>query len=97
MTALFVEYDAELASRARRAAQGVAARVEVRQGDAAQSDAYVGAVPADLVLLCGIFGNVSDADVRRTIEAAPQLCAPRAEVIWTRHRRDPDLTPSIRR
>ena len=31
-----------------------------------------------------------------TVEAAPQLCAPGAEVIWTRHRNDPDLTPSIR-
>lgn len=99
VTALLVEYDAELASRARRAARDVTARVEVRQVDAAASDAYAeaDAVPADLVLLCGIFGNVSDADVRRTIRAAPQLCAPHAEVIWTRHRRDPDLTPSIRR
>lgn len=72
------------------------AQVEVRQADAAQSDVYAHAVPTDLVLLCGIFGNVSDADVRATIEAAPELCAPGAEVVWTRHRHDPDLTPSIR-
>ena len=26
----------------------------------------------------------------------PQLCARRASVIWTRHRRRPDLTPRIR-
>lgn len=97
VSALLVEYDAELAGRARRVAQGLAARVEVLQGDAAEADAYVDAVPADLVLLCGIFGNVSNADVRRTIAATPQLCAPQAEVIWTRHRREPDLTPSIRR
>lgn len=66
------------------------------KSDAAQSDVYVRAVPADLVLLCGIFGNVSDDDVRVTVEAAPQLCARGAEVVWTRHRGDPDLTPSIR-
>jgi hypothetical protein len=71
--------------------------VEVVEGDAAVSDAYLGAVPADLVLLCGVFGNVSDGDVERTVRFAPQLCAPGATVIWTRHRRAPDLTPSVRR
>jgi hypothetical protein len=96
VTALLVEYDAGLAACAREATKALPARVEVRQADAAQSDIYAGAVPADLVLLCGIFGNVSDADVQATIEAAPQLCAPGAEVVWTRHRNDPDLTPSIR-
>lgn len=96
VTALLVEYDRELATRASEAAKALPARVDVRQADAAQSDVYAEAAPADLVLLCGIFGNVSDADVRATVEAAPQLCAPGAEVIWTRHRNDPDLTPSIR-
>lgn len=96
VTALLVEYDRELATRASEAAKALPARVDVRQADAAQSDVYAEAVPADLVLLCGIFGNVSDADVRTTVEATPQLCAPGAEVIWTRHRADPDLTPSIR-
>ena len=96
VTALLVEYDQALATRASEAAKALPARVDVRQADAAQSDVYAEAVPADLVLLCGIFGNVSDADVRTTVEATPQLCAPGAEVIWTRHRNDPDLTPSIR-
>ncbi|WBQ06696.1 class I SAM-dependent methyltransferase [Kribbella sp. CA-293567] len=96
VTALLIEYDAELSARAREVAKALPARIEVRQADAAQSDVYAGAVPADLVLLCGIFGNVSDVDIQATIEAAPQLCAPGAEVVWTRHRNDPDLTPSIR-
>ena len=96
VTALLVEHDARLAARARAAADALPARVEVRQADAAHSDVYADAVPADLVLLCGIFGNISDADVRATVEASPQLCAPGAEVVWTRHRGDPDLTPSIR-
>jgi hypothetical protein len=97
VTALLVERDADLADLARTAARTLPAQVDVRQDDAAQSDVYVDAVPADLVLLCGVFGNISDADVRTTIEAAPQLCAPGAEVIWIRHRAAPDLTPSIRR
>ncbi len=28
--------------------------------------------------------------------AAPGLCSPGATVIWTRHRRPPDLTPRVR-
>ena len=35
-------------------------------------------------------------DVARTVAAAPQLCLPGATLLWTRHRRAPDLTPSVR-
>ena len=70
--------------------------VEVRLSDAALLRAYDGAVPADIVLACGVFGNISDADVFHTINLLPQLCRPGATVIWTRSRRVPDLTPAIR-
>jgi hypothetical protein len=70
--------------------------VEVVCGDAGATTAYEGAVPADLVLMCGVFGNVSDDDVRRTVSLLPMLCAPDATVVWTRSRRAPDLTPRIR-
>jgi putative methyltransferase len=70
--------------------------MEIVQRDAGETDAYAGAVPADLVLVCGVFGNITDDDILRTIRLLPQLCAPDARVIWTRHRRAPDLTPSIR-
>jgi hypothetical protein len=83
------------AARASAAAAGLAA-VEVWCGDAGTTDAYDGAVPAELVLFCGVFGNVSDADVARTVSQLPRLCARGGTVIWTRHRRPPDLTPSIR-
>lgn len=73
------------------------ANVEVVRADAGNIDAYLGAVPADLVLMCGVFGNISDADIHRTVECLPQLCAADATVIWTRSRREPDLTPTIRR
>ena len=33
----------------------------------AATDAYTGAVPADLVLLVGIFGNITPADIQRTV------------------------------
>lgn len=94
--ALLVEADAGLAQRAQRAAREVGATLTVHHGDAAVSDTYAPWAPADLVLLCGIFGNLSDEHVRRLIEVSPQLCAAGAEVVWTRHRHAPDLTLSIR-
>src|SRR4051794_1650124 len=97
VTATLIEADAR---NAERAADHVArldlSNIEVRRADAGSSDAYLDAVPADLVLLCGIFGNISEDDVLRTIAATPQLCNQDAVVIWTRHRQDPDLTPRIR-
>jgi len=65
--------------------------------DAGRAHAYQGAVPADMVLVCGVFGNISDEDIEGTIRALPASCAPWATVIWTRHRRPPDLTVDIRR
>jgi len=72
-------------------------RVEVVTADASETNAYLGAVPADLVLMCGVFGNVSDEDVERTVRLLPGFCAREALVVWTRGRRLPDLTPAIRR
>jgi len=53
-------------------------------------------VPADVVMVCGVFGNVSDDDIRDTVFELPRLSASDATVIWTRHRRPPDLTSAIR-
>jgi hypothetical protein len=85
-----------VASARQRATDAGCADVEVVCGDASGTDAYVGAAPADLVLVCGVFGNVPPDDIRRTIRTLPQLCASNAWVIWTRHREQPDLTPTIR-
>jgi hypothetical protein len=87
-----VELDPDLAAIAFEHAPPT---VEVVVGDAGITDVYEGAVPADLVLACGVFGNVSDADVFNTVQMLPMLCAPGATVIWTRHRRPPDLTPAL--
>jgi hypothetical protein len=65
--------------------------LEAVAADASTSDAYIEAVPADLVLACGIFGNISDADIERTVRFLPSLCAAGAWVIWTRHARDEAL------
>lgn len=90
--ARLVENDAGNAALARTAAAELTG-VEVECADAADPASYAGAVPADLVLLVGVLGNISDADVERTIAVLPQLCAAGATVIWTRTRRPPDRPP----
>ncbi|SCG54786.1 SAM-dependent methyltransferase [Micromonospora halophytica] len=94
--ATLVEYDPGNVAAARAAAAGLDT-VTVLRADAGKLASYVGAVPADLVLMVGVFGNVPDFDVRRTVHALPQLCAPDATVVWTRSRRAPDRTPALRR
>lgn len=97
VTARLVELDERNALLARRAAKEAGlGGVEVVVADASMTDAYGGAVPADLVLLCGVFGNISAEDIANTVSCLPRLCAPQATVIWTRHRHPPDLTPYIR-
>ena len=93
--ATLLEADPRNADRAKIRARALTG-VEVRCTDASNSSGYDGIVPADLVLLCGIFGNVSDQDVHRLIATAPQFCKPGALLLWTRHRGAPDLTPQIR-
>jgi hypothetical protein len=95
--ARLVEIDAHNALAARRAAMAAGLDgVQAVAGDASITDTYAGAVPADLILLCGVFGNITAADIANTVRHLPSLCAPAATVIWTRHRHPPDLTPYIR-
>jgi hypothetical protein len=97
VTARLVELDPDVAAAARsRAAELGLDRVEVVTGNAGLASAYDGLVPADVVLACGIFGNVNEADIRSTIRNLPALSKPGATVLWTRHRKAPDLTPQIR-
>ncbi len=98
VSALLVELDPALVAFARdRAAKaGLAGQIRIVEGDASQSRIYVDSVPADIVLVCGVFGNISAADITRTIQAMRGFCVPGGHVLWTRHRRPPDLTPAIR-
>lgn len=96
--AVLVELDAENVSRARQAAhEARLSQVEVVETDAAMSDAYAPYVPADLVLACGIFGNISDADIEGTVRHVSMLCRQGASVIWTRHWNDQAVITNIQR
>ncbi len=88
-----VELDPRLAERARASAP---AAIEVLCSDAGTSKAYEGIAPVNLLLCCGVFGNITEADIQNTIDSWSMLCASEATVIWTRHTREPDLTPRIR-
>jgi hypothetical protein len=93
VTARLVELDPTLADHARSTAPP---GVEVVVGDASLAAAYAGLVPADLVLVCGVLGNLSDADVEHTVANLPRFCRTGGTVVWTRHVEAPDLTPEIR-
>jgi len=98
VSALLVELDPALVAfaRARAGAAGVDDVVRIVEGDASLSRWYADQVPADLVLLCGVFGNISLDDINATIDSLPSFCWQGAHVVWTRHRRPPDATPAIR-
>jgi hypothetical protein len=94
--ARLVELDERNAAIARQSAAAAGLdRVEVLTADAALTDSYSGIVPAYLVLACGLFGNMSDTDVKRTIGYCTQLCVRGGTVIWTRGRFEPDLVPQV--
>jgi hypothetical protein len=96
--ALLVELDPTLVQRARASvSEAGLADVEVVEADASLTSAFARRVPAHIALFCGIFGNVSDDDVHRTVATLPSLLAPQGTVIWTRHTKAPDLTVAIRR
>jgi hypothetical protein len=95
--ATLIELDPVLAERARtRAAQLGLSGVEARTGDADVTDTYLDLPPANLLTICGVFGNISADDVQRTIAALPSILANDAIVIWTRGVEGSDRTPAIR-
>jgi hypothetical protein len=97
VSALLIEANATNAALAReRAMASGLQQVRVREADASLVASFADALPADVLLLSGIFGNVSDADIKRTVDAASALCAEGATVIWSRHRRPPDVTVLMR-
>ena len=84
--AVLVEADPENAAVARERAAGAGlGQVEVRLADASRVASFADALPAGVLMLCGIFGNVSEPDIERTIAAAATFVIPGGTVIWTRH------------
>ncbi|NUR60771.1 MAG: class I SAM-dependent methyltransferase [Catenulispora sp.] len=106
VTARLIEFDPEIADVARNAAAEAGLTDQTDQsdqtgaftvvtGDAADPANFADFGPADLLLLCGIFGNISEADISNTVARAAALTARGGTAIWTRHRREPSLVPAI--
>lgn len=96
VTAVLVELDPRNADSARQRVRDLGLPgIEVVTGDAALTDNYLAYAPAELVLACGVFGNITKDDIRRTIGYCAALCAPGGTTVWTRHRKAPDLVPQI--
>ncbi|MEU6442521.1 SAM-dependent methyltransferase [Streptomyces sp. NPDC047046] len=95
--ARLVERDPRNTAAARAAAErlGLGGRVEVVTGDAALVRNYADVVPAALVLLCGVLGNVADEGMEDAVDRVSRLCAPGGTLVWTRNRKAPDRVPRV--
>ena len=94
VTAVLVEKDPTLAHRARSAAAGGGlGSVRVRCKDAGDLASFADVLPVDVLMLCGIFGNIEHSSVKDVVDAIPWLVTPGGFVIWTRGRSEPDRRP----
>jgi hypothetical protein len=81
-----VELDSRLVECGRAAAESTELKeqLEFVNGDATLSSVYEGIVPAELVLVCGVFGNVPETELPRLIQSLGFLCKSEGFMIWTR-------------
>ena len=95
--ARLIELDPDLVAAGNRRIDQLGLQgVSFLQADAGRTATYDSCRDLHLVLACGIFGNVSDEDIRTTILGLSVLLAAGGSAIWTRHRLVPDVTHSIR-
>jgi hypothetical protein len=91
VTARLVERDARNAGQAQAAAvRATLFDVEVLIGDASRLASFADLLPADLLLLCGVFGHIPDHEIRAVVGLCGQFVRTGGSVIWTRGRREPD-------
>ncbi|HET9168484.1 MAG TPA: class I SAM-dependent methyltransferase [Actinospica sp.] len=95
--ARLVELDADNTAFARAlVAEAGLDHVEVVTGDASLTDHYLDLSPADLVLICGVYGNLRMPDIENTVAACAALVKTGGTVVWTRGRRpELDAVPNI--
>ena len=84
VSAVMVEMDPDLAETCRRDAATLGLDVDVRTDDAGLVATWLDVVPVDVLMLCGVLGNVSDDDARRTITGAALMLQRGGTMIWTR-------------
>jgi ubiquinone/menaquinone biosynthesis C-methylase UbiE len=95
--ATLVDLDPGLIAAARAAAEDRGlGQVRCVIGDAGEASWYEAARPIGVLLVCGVFGNISAHDLHVSLRACGVVVAPGGHLVWTRHRRPPDQTPQIR-
>jgi hypothetical protein len=84
--ATFIEQSSPaVASGFRRAAElGLASATTFLNKDATEYEAVQGITPANIILLCGVWGHVPHDDRAQLIQAVTSLCTPNGRLIWTR-------------
>lgn len=70
--------------------------VTVTVGDAGVTSTFAALLPVDMLLLCGIFGNISEEDIQRTVAGVPAMLRPGGTAIWTRGAFEVDIRPLVR-
>ncbi|MEO1057507.1 MAG: class I SAM-dependent methyltransferase [Actinomycetota bacterium] len=93
--AVLVELDRELATRASEAAAGQT-WAEVRCADASDRAVFADVLPVDVLMACGILGNVDPDAVPVIARGFAGLLAPGGVVIWTRGSGEPDRRADVR-
>lgn len=97
VTAILVENNHTLANRARGASAAVGcSQVQVRCRDAGDPASFADVLPVDVLMLCGIFGNIEHRTVKDIIDLIPRLVVLGGYVIWTRGGSEPDRRPEVR-
>ncbi|MBD2486617.1 class I SAM-dependent methyltransferase family protein [Aulosira sp. FACHB-615] len=85
--ARLVELNPQLVERGKATIEslGLTKQIEFINGDATIASNYLGAVPADIVIVCGVFGNLADEnELNRLLGNLSFLSKKGAFVIWTR-------------
>ncbi|MBD2665246.1 hypothetical protein B6N60_02377 [Richelia sinica FACHB-800] len=85
--ARLVELNPQLVERGRATIEslGLSKQIEFINGDATSAANYIGAVPADIVIVCGVLGNLADEnELNRLLGNLSFLSKKGAFVLWTR-------------
>ena len=86
VSACLIEQDLRSVADGTRRAEsaGLSNAVEFLAADATAYETYRDIVPADLVLLCGVWGHVPVSDRKELVRALASICKAGGMVIWTR-------------
>ncbi len=93
--AVLVELDPDLANRASEAAAD-RAWADVRCADATDPAVFADVLPVDVLMACGILGNVDPDEVPAIARGFAGLVQPGGVVIWTRGSGEPDRRNDVR-